>query len=162
LAVPQAGYKFDRWSGDASVTTNPLTITMDAAHSLTANFVPSAECAVSFGRSGASVSALGDISRVEINTGAQCPWAVTTDANWLVLSNTTGLGTGVGRSSPLPKGPGQPRPATMQAAPVVAFPVPQPAAGCLFTLSPQTLLADAGAGAFGATVTGPPGCQWTP
>ena len=37
-ATPDAGYQFDGWSGDASGTTNPLNITMDADKTITANF----------------------------------------------------------------------------------------------------------------------------
>ncbi|CAL2088963.1 conserved exported hypothetical protein [Tenacibaculum sp. 190524A05c] len=39
-ATPNAGYQFDGWSGDASGTTNPLTITMDADKIVTAMFSP--------------------------------------------------------------------------------------------------------------------------
>ena len=37
-ASPNAGYQFTGWSGDATGTTNPLTITVDAAMTITANF----------------------------------------------------------------------------------------------------------------------------
>lgn len=37
-ANPNTGYKFTGWSGDASGTTNPLTITMNKNMSITANF----------------------------------------------------------------------------------------------------------------------------
>ena len=36
--VPATGYQFDGWSGDASGTTNPLSITMDADKTVTATF----------------------------------------------------------------------------------------------------------------------------
>jgi len=39
-AVPSAGYQFSSWSGAASGTTNPLSITMNANKSITANFSP--------------------------------------------------------------------------------------------------------------------------
>ncbi|CAL2055366.1 exported hypothetical protein [Tenacibaculum sp. 190524A05c] len=39
-ATPAAGYQFDGWSGDATGTTNPLTITMDADKTVTATFSP--------------------------------------------------------------------------------------------------------------------------
>jgi len=38
-ANPNVGYAFDNWSGDASGSTNPTTITMNANKSVTANFV---------------------------------------------------------------------------------------------------------------------------
>jgi uncharacterized repeat protein (TIGR02543 family) len=37
-ASPNSGYQFDNWSGDASGTTNPITINMDGNKSITANF----------------------------------------------------------------------------------------------------------------------------
>jgi len=37
-ASPASGYTFDHWSGSASGTTSPITITMDSNKSLTANF----------------------------------------------------------------------------------------------------------------------------
>ncbi len=40
-AVPNAGYTFSGWSGDASGTANPTTITMTANKSVTANFTAS-------------------------------------------------------------------------------------------------------------------------
>jgi uncharacterized repeat protein (TIGR02543 family) len=42
-AVPNSGYEFDGWSGDASGTDNPITITMDSDKSITANFRVTAE-----------------------------------------------------------------------------------------------------------------------
>lgn len=37
-AEPSSGYQFSGWTGDASGTTSPITITMDADKSITANF----------------------------------------------------------------------------------------------------------------------------
>ena len=39
-AVPNSGYQFNGWSGDASGRANPVTITMDRDKSITANFGP--------------------------------------------------------------------------------------------------------------------------
>jgi len=38
-ATPQAGWSFTGWSGDLTGTTNPATITMDAAKTVTATFI---------------------------------------------------------------------------------------------------------------------------
>jgi uncharacterized repeat protein (TIGR02543 family) len=38
-ATPDTGYIFSGWSGDASGTNNPLTVTMDASKAITAEFV---------------------------------------------------------------------------------------------------------------------------
>ncbi|GEM_PF-756063 len=37
-AMPNSGYHFVNWSGDASGSTNPLNVTMDASKNITANF----------------------------------------------------------------------------------------------------------------------------
>jgi Zn-dependent metalloprotease len=39
-AVPDAGWRFDSWSGDLSGTQNPTTITMNSDKNVTATFVP--------------------------------------------------------------------------------------------------------------------------
>lgn len=41
-ATPNAGYAFSSWSGDATGSINPLTVTMNANKNITANFVPNA------------------------------------------------------------------------------------------------------------------------
>ena len=38
-ASPDSGYLFDSWSGDATGSNNPITVTMDANKNITANFV---------------------------------------------------------------------------------------------------------------------------
>lgn len=42
-AIPNSGYQFSGWSGAASGTTNPITITMDNDKSVTASFKPPEE-----------------------------------------------------------------------------------------------------------------------
>ncbi|MFN4764033.1 InlB B-repeat-containing protein [Gillisia sp. Q332] len=39
-AIPADGYEFSSWSGDASGSANPLTVTMDSDKDITANFTP--------------------------------------------------------------------------------------------------------------------------
>jgi uncharacterized repeat protein (TIGR02543 family) len=39
-AVPQTGYRFTGWSGGATGTTNPVTVTMNANATVTASFAP--------------------------------------------------------------------------------------------------------------------------
>jgi hypothetical protein len=53
FVTPAQNYKFDRWAGDASGTSNPLTVTMNSDKQIVAQFskitttpniVPSARC----------------------------------------------------------------------------------------------------------------------
>jgi uncharacterized repeat protein (TIGR02543 family) len=53
-ATPNGTYKFIGWTGDATGTTNPLTVTMDASKNIAANFGPS--------NSAPTISAISNIS----------------------------------------------------------------------------------------------------
>jgi CSLREA domain-containing protein len=46
--TPTAGWSFSGWSGDASGSANPLLLTMDAAKSVTATFVPTPQTGPNF------------------------------------------------------------------------------------------------------------------
>jgi hypothetical protein len=39
-AIPESGYEFSEWSGDASGTVNPVEVTLNSNKSLIANFIP--------------------------------------------------------------------------------------------------------------------------
>jgi len=51
-ATPDTGYRFANWSGDASGTDNPITITMDADKSITANFIRQYTLTIAVGSGG--------------------------------------------------------------------------------------------------------------
>jgi uncharacterized delta-60 repeat protein len=51
-AVPDSGYAFKEWSGDASGVENPVTIVMDRDKSLTANFVREYSLTITAGEGG--------------------------------------------------------------------------------------------------------------
>jgi uncharacterized repeat protein (TIGR02543 family) len=54
-AIPNSGYQFSGWSGDASGTTNPITITMDSDNSVTANFKNKGLCFIATAAYGSSL-----------------------------------------------------------------------------------------------------------
>ena len=59
-ASASAGYQFSNWSGDVSGSANPQSITMNAPHSVTANFITVvSSCSFVLGPSSASLPATG-------------------------------------------------------------------------------------------------------
>ena len=46
-ATPNSEYEFSSWSGDASGSANPITLTMNSNKSVTANFTPTCTYALS-------------------------------------------------------------------------------------------------------------------
>jgi len=76
-ATPAAGFVFTSWTGDATGTTNPLTITMNANKNITANFtaivVPAPDYLASaalFGAFGGSAGITNQGINTVINNGA--------------------------------------------------------------------------------------------
>ena len=72
--TPNSGYDFTSWSGDATGTTNPLTVTMNANKNITANFTLS---------SGTPFVDLGTAGRFGILAGV----GVSNDAGASVINN---------------------------------------------------------------------------
>ncbi|WP_420238540.1 InlB B-repeat-containing protein [Telmatobacter bradus] len=69
-AVPATGYAFSSWSGDttslissANSTVNPVSIVMDASHTVTANFTTAATCSITY-----TVTGSGTVSVVSGST----------------------------------------------------------------------------------------------
>jgi uncharacterized repeat protein (TIGR02543 family) len=58
-AAPEDGYRFSGWSGDASGTDNPLTITMDSNKSITATFIAQCTLTITAGSGGTTSPAPG-------------------------------------------------------------------------------------------------------
>jgi uncharacterized repeat protein (TIGR02543 family) len=64
-ATPAANYSFSSWSGDITSTSNPVTVTMDAAKNITANFLPALTATIS----SASGSPNGPVVSVPVTVG---------------------------------------------------------------------------------------------
>jgi uncharacterized repeat protein (TIGR02543 family) len=67
-ATPSSGYRFSGWSGSASGTTNPITITMDGDKSITANFIRQYSLTIAAGTGGTTDPAPGTYTH---DSGAQ-------------------------------------------------------------------------------------------
>ncbi len=80
-ATPDAGYEFTGWSGDASGTTNPLNITMDADKTVTANFGP-IQRTLTLNATNGSVSASPNPSTGTYDDGSVVTLTATPDAGY--------------------------------------------------------------------------------
>ena len=98
LAVPEEGWRFDRWERDLSGTENPATLIMDADKSVTAVFVPLPALNVSprsrdVGPSGGNISFNVTVSG---NTGAIDWTAVVETGSEFITINQGAAGTNDG------------------------------------------------------------------
>jgi uncharacterized repeat protein (TIGR02543 family) len=75
-AVPDSGYQFSGWSGNASGATTPITITMDSDKSITANFILQYTLTIAAGSGGTTNPSPGSYTH---DSGAQV--SVTATAN---------------------------------------------------------------------------------
>ena len=97
-ATPAAGYAFSQWQGDATGSTNPTTITMNANKTVTAVFAPAAQYTLSVSitpSDGGTVSKIPDQTRYAAGTVVQLhsePAAGCTFSHW------EGDGTGTDRT----------------------------------------------------------------
>jgi hypothetical protein len=79
-AVPGSGYAFTNWSGDASGTSNPVTVTMNGNRSVTANL-----------RGNTPLSPTGTLS----NWNYTFTWTGLSDATWYLIEVETSGGSQV-------------------------------------------------------------------
>ena len=97
-ATPAAGHTFSGWSGDASGTTNPLTLILDGDKAVTANFAAflgalSVDCSGALNPSGAPGGPFAPSSitcTLGNPGGTSIDWAGPATQNWLTLSATSG------------------------------------------------------------------------
>lgn len=102
-ATPNAGFMFTSWSGDASGSANPLTVTMNANKNITANFTAIGQQVLFssiFGAFGGSAGVTNQGINTVINNGA----IGTTAASTLITGFHDGLSGDVYTETPLNKG----------------------------------------------------------
>jgi len=101
-ATPAAGYNFTSWSGDATGSVNPITVTMNANKTITANFSPIAAPLFSsiFGAFGGSAGITNQGINTVINNGS----IGTTGVSTLITGFHDGSTGDVYTETPLNKG----------------------------------------------------------
>ena len=99
-ATAGGGYRFYNWSGDASGTANPTTITMSAPRAATANFV-AVPSSVTLGRSSLRFGAISGGAVItpgqDVVVSASTPttaWTAVSDRPWLQVTPASGSGSG--------------------------------------------------------------------
>nr|ARM65356.1 putative ice-binding protein [uncultured bacterium] len=104
-ATPNAGYVFTSWSGDASGTTNPLTVSMNANKNITANFtaIPPTNILGSAALFGAFGGNAG-ITNMGLNTVINNGSIGTTGASTLITGFHDGTTADIYTETPLNKG----------------------------------------------------------
>jgi hypothetical protein len=119
------------------------------------------KCQVALAAPSSSIGAGGGTGTLTVTTTPECPWDVSTGANWLSgLSPTSGQGTGTVEfhAAPNPL-------ASVREGDIVVndnrLRVSQQAAACRLALGPASLIIDAGGGIREVAVSAPVGCAWT-
>jgi hypothetical protein len=115
-------------------------------------------CTYAIDRTADSVGANGGATGVTVNTGAACPWTAASNAEWIVVSPSTGSG---------------PAPVTISVAPtqgpqrigsaVIAgqlFTVTQ-SPGCTYQVQPTSHTVGAAGGTGSVSISTASGCSWT-
>lgn len=119
------------------------------------------KCQVALAASSSVIDNQGGLGTITVTTAPECPWDVSTSANWLSgLSPASGQGTGTVEFRAAPN----PLPAARDAEILVndnRLRVSQQAAPCRFELRPDTLQLSAAGGTRDIAVSAPSGCSWT-
>ena len=119
------------------------------------------KCQVALAASSPSIGPDGGMGAVTITTAPECPWDVSTAANWLSgLSPTSGQGTSTVEFRAAPN----PLPSVREGEIVVndnRVRVSQQAAPCRFELRPTSFTIDARGGTREVAVSTLSGCSWT-
>ena len=119
------------------------------------------KCQVALAASSSSIGPDGGTGIITVTTSPECPWDVSTGANWLSgLSPTSGQGTGTVEFRAAPN----PLPSVREGEIVVnesRLRVSQQAAACRLELRSSGLSIDAGGGNREVAVSAPSACSWT-
>jgi uncharacterized repeat protein (TIGR02543 family) len=94
-ATPNSGWTFSSWSGGASGSANPTTITMNGNKSVTANFTVIPPCTCTLSPTSRSHGAGAEAGSVSVSAPSGCNWTAASNVNWITItSSSTGTGNG--------------------------------------------------------------------
>lgn len=88
-ATAASGFAFTSFSGNASGSTNPLTVTMSGPRSFTAEF----RCTYGLPATSVNLPGSSGAGNVTVTTGPGCAVGPVSDAAWLTVQPTSGIGT---------------------------------------------------------------------
>lgn len=103
-ATPKSGYNFTSWSGDATGSVNPLTVTMNANKNITANFTAISPAAALFSSIFGAFGGSAGITNQGINTVINNGSIGTTGVSTLITGFHDGTTGDVYTETPLNKG----------------------------------------------------------
>lgn len=95
-ATPQPGFVFGRWSGVVNDTANPVSVVVNGATNVVAQFVPvTGSCTYNTRPAKVYNHYFGGYGKVEIQTQSGCPWNVSDLPTWMELTSpASGNGPG--------------------------------------------------------------------
>lgn len=159
-AVPSAGYRFAGWSGATQSRESSISVTMEAARNVTANFAVAGGCTPQFGRPAITASSGGDLMQITVKAEAECPWSATSEVGWITFpAGGSGSGNGAVKLAVQANPGSTARSGNVQIG-TATLRVTQAGASCDFTLASQTATAPASGAILNSAVAGNQTCQW--
>ena len=157
-AVPAAGYQFIGWTGDVTGSTNPQSLIMSAARSVTGVFGGMCTYGLSAGETRVGTAGGGGSFGVAAPVG--CAWSASSPVAWITITGgASGSGNGTVTYT-VQANPGPARSATLIAA-GQPFTITQ-TDGCVFGLTPAAAFPGASGGPGQFAVGAPSNsCAWS-
>lgn len=154
-AAPSTGYRFSGWTGDLSGTSNPASLAVTAARTVTATFA----CTYGLSAAAASFANSGGTVAISVSTGSGCTWGVSGSTDWISVISAGGVAT----IATAPNPASTPRSAVINVAgsPVTVTQAGVPDSLVSFSTSPSGIrFVVAGANCNAGTYTSPVTLAW--
>ncbi|SPF54062.1 exported hypothetical protein [Candidatus Sulfopaludibacter sp. SbA4] len=159
-ATANSGYQFDHWSGDLAGSNSSQQLTMNAPHSVTANFTTT--CNYSLTTSSANFgAAASNGNTIAVTTAFVCGWSASSPVPWVVIvSGLVGNGNGNVTYNVLANPNSGSRSTTLTIA-GQTFNVTQAGVGCQLSFNPASNSVGVNGGNFSLSVTLGADCAWS-